>query len=320
MKTALITGASGFIGQVLCHKLLSENVKVMAMVRDEAKAPAGTIPILCRDMTAIFDWAPLLKGIDVVYHLAGQTHGVRGGKRNKRDYACEKLRAINITPTQRLVDTAVKVGVKRLVYVSSIRVYGESSAHPFSESDQPHPSDDYGWSKLEAERIVRDSGLESVIVRSPLVYGPGVKGNFRTLLPLCDSSWPLPLGGINNQRSFIYVENLAQALFLCGTSAKAAGETFVVRDGQDQSTSDLIKQIRSQFNQPARLLSGSRPLLFALTYLSGRREAYHRLVTSFQLNDDKIRDVLGFKPPFTFKDGLNKTVKWYRQISEAKTL
>lgn len=312
MKTALVTGASGFVGKALCESLVRQGVRVHAVVRDVRKAPEKTYPVCINDIRESIDWEPRLKGVDIVFHLAGLAHRIKSG-REDLNYEFGMMHASNVDPTRRLAQAAEKAGVKRLVYVSSVKVNGErTQGKPFCEKDPPDPEDAYGMSKLAVEQDLRDFKIETVVVRSPLVYGEGVKGNFYSLLKLCDTPWPLPFSCIGNQRSLIYLKNLVDALCLCATHPKAANRTFLVRDGKDTMTSDLVRNMRRALRRVVRLFPLPAPVLKALFWLVGRSSAWDRLSGSLQIDDSEIRKLLGWEPPFSFDTGLKNTVNWYR--------
>ncbi|MDX8379204.1 MAG: NAD-dependent epimerase/dehydratase family protein, partial [Gallionella sp.] len=221
-----------------------------------------------------------------------------------------EFRAVNVAGTACLAHAAAAAGVKRLVYVSSIKVNGEATCGDvkFTETDESSQQDPYGISKWEAEqvlhRVAAETGLEVVIVRPPLVYGAGVKGNFAQMLKVLSQGIPLPLASIDNQRSLIYVENLVDALILCGTHPDAAGQTYLVSDGEAISTPDLLRQLGAAMGHPARLLPCPQVLLRLAGRLIGKSDQIERLLGSLQVDSGKIRRELGWTPPFTMEQGL----------------
>jgi nucleoside-diphosphate-sugar epimerase len=241
---------------------------------------------------------------------------------------------VNVAGTERLARSAAASGVKRLVYVSSIKVNGEStlststlspSPSPacgrgeqciFTASDIPSPQDPYGVSKWEAEqvlhRVAAETGLEIVIVRPPLVYGPGVKGNFAQMLKVLAKGIPLPLASAHNLRSLIYVENLVDALLVCSTHHAAAGQTYLVSDGEDVSTPDLLRQLGNAMGRPARLFPCSPALLKLAGRLLGKADQVERLLGSLQVESGNIRRELNWKQPYSLQQGLQATAAWYR--------
>jgi len=208
---------------------------------------------------------------------------------------------------------AAKAGVKRFIFISSVKVNGEGSQVSYTENDTPAPQDAYGVSKREAEdllvRIAVETGLQVVILRCPLVYGPGVKANFKNLIKLANSGLPLPFKGINNRRSFLYIGNLVDAINTCITHPLAVGETFLVSDGQDVSTPDLIKMIVSAMNKKAVLFSLHPNILKVLCKIAGKSEELEKLTGSLLVDSSKIRNLLGWRPPFTLEEGIRETVK-----------
>lgn len=310
----LVTGASGFVGLQVCAGLRRRGHQVRAAVR------SGRLPI--EDIEAVaFDaidgstnWAGTLAGVDAVIHLAARVHVV---KDKAADPLAEFLK-VNLHGTENLALQAVRAGVKRLVYASTVKVNGErtSGAGSFSESDPPDPHDPYGMSKWQAEqalqRIAGETGLEVVVVRPPLVYGPGVKGNFLSLLDVLDKGVPLPLAGARNLRSLVYVGNLADALIVCATHPAAAGQTYLVSDGEDVSTAQLVARISAALGRKNRSYYAPPVLLRAAAMVLGRTEQVDRLFGSLRVNDEKIRRELGWVPPWSMARGLRATVDSYR--------
>ena len=260
------------------------------------------------------EWSAALTGMDVVIHLAARVHVMN----ERADDPLTEFRQVNVFGTERLARSAVASGVRRLVYVSSIKVNGEQTAEneTFSESDVPHPQDPYGISKWEAERILsqiaEETGLEVVIVRPPLVYGPEVKGNFAQMLRVLDKGIPLPLASVRNLRSLVYVENLADALIACASHPAAAGQTYLVSDGEDISTSGLLNFLAESIGRPARLFPCPPGLLQVLANWVGKGAQAERLLGSLQVDSAKIRRDLNWVPPYTLQQGLQATAEWYR--------
>jgi len=209
-------------------------------------------------------------------------------------------------------------GIKRMVFASSIKVNGEETlaGHRFNENDIPMPRDAYGISKWEAEqmlhRVAQDTALEVVIVRPPLVYGAGVKGNFAQMLNVLDKGIPLPLASVRNLRSLIYIDNFADALLQCAVLRQAAGQTYLVGDGEDIATPDLLRQLGAAMGRQTRLLPFPSVMLKVAGHMLGRSEQLDRLVGSLQVDSSKIRRELSWLPPFTVQQGLKMTAEWYR--------
>ena len=310
----LVTGANGFVGKYLCAELLRQGQSVRAAVRF-ASSPIGNaeMAVVCA-IDGGTNWKDALQGVDVVIHLAARVHVMK-------DVAADPLAEflkVNMRGTANLACQAAAAGVKRLVYVSSIKVNGEQTTEtqPFIESGEPNPQDVYAVSKWQAEQalqeVTQETGLEIVIVRPPLVYGPGVKGNFIRLLAAVDRGIPLPLASVRNKRSLIYLGNLADALIACASHPAAAGKTYLVRDGEDVSIPDMVRQIATGMGKPARLFPMPVMLLRGLGRLLGKLESVERVAGSLRINDGLIREELGWKPGFTSRQGLQVTADWYK--------
>lgn len=308
----LVTGASGFVGRSLCAEAIRRDLCVRGTVRSRYQLPDGVEPAIVGPIDGKTDWTDALNGVDAVIHLAARVHVMR---ETAGDPLAEFLE-INLHGTANLARQAVQAGVKRLVYVSSIKVNGESTeAHPFSETDNPNPQDPYAVSKWQAEqalqRIARDTGLEVVIIRPPLIYGPGVKGNFIKLLEVIDKGVPLPLAGAKSQRSLLYVGNLVDALIACAIHPAAINQTYLVSDGEDISTAELIGEISRLLGRRDWSFYFPLPLLRAIGLLFGRSAQIERLLNPLCINGNKIRNELRWFPPHTLRDGLQSTIQWY---------
>jgi UDP-glucose 4-epimerase len=312
----LVTGGDGFIGSAACRALSAAGHRVRRAVRRAAGDPATTDAtgvVAVGDIGAQTDWGGALAGIDAVIHLAGRVHVMREPPGD----ALARFRAVNVAGTRRLAESAACAGVQRIVYVSSIKVNGETTADtPFRETDAPAPLDPYGVSKWEAEETLRGMserhGLEAVIVRPPLVYGPGVRGNLRALLRAIARGIPLPLGGIRNRRSLVGLENLVQLLVRCTESSAAAGETFLAADGEDVSTPDLVRQLAAGVGRPARLFAVPEALAAGAAALLGWQDAIARLWGSLQIDASKARSLLEWHPRVRLAEGLRRTGEGYR--------
>ena len=315
----LVTGASGFIGSVVCARLLQLGYHVKATVRGRERAHAlpDTIErVLVPDISGAVDWTAALKGVAGVIHL------VSPATRPELDAngQLEHFRSVNVEGTRRLAEQAAAAGVRRFVYMSTLKVNGERSDDgPFSEEDLPRPEDAYGISKWEAEqalrRVATETGMGIVVLRAPLVYGPGVKGNFLRLMNLVARGVPLPLASIENRRSLIYVGNLVDATLATIASPQAAGNTYLVSDGEDVSTPDLIRRIAAALGVRPRLLPCPVALLRAAAALVRRGEEAARLTGSLQLDSSKIRRELGWSPPATLADGIAATARWWHGLN-----
>ena len=274
--------------------------------------PNGAEKVLVGEITGETDWSDALQGIDVVIHLAARVHVMQ----EKSSDPLAEFRKVNVEGTLRLAEDAAKAGVKRLVYVSSIKVNGEATFdRPFSESDEPNPQDPYGISKHEAEmalqKISAETGLEVVIVRPPLVYGPGVGGNFARMLGWIEKGIPLPLGSVRNRRSMIYVENLADALIHCATRPEAANETFLVSDAETVSTPELVRILSEKMGVKPAIFPFPPALLAMLGKLAGKSAEIERLTGSLEIDSSRIRERLGWQPPFGPDEGLSETARWF---------
>lgn len=311
----LVTGASGFVGAGLCSALVAQAQTVRAAVRTAGSKPsaAGLDELAVGEIGAQTDWSTALAGVDCVIHCAARAHVMHETEAD----ALTAYRAVNVAGTQRLAEQAAALGVGRLVFLSSIKVNGEKTAGgaPFSVSQVPAPEDPYGVSKWEAEQALWEvsakTGLEVVVVRPPLVYGPGVKGNLLRLLRWVSRGVPLPLGAVHNQRSLIGLSNLVDLFLRCAEHSAAAGQTFLASDGHDLSTSRLIQLMAEGMNKPARLLPVPVGLLRAGGALLGKRGEIDRLVGSLQVDSRYTKEHLGWGPPVSVEDGVRKMARWY---------
>jgi len=314
MSRILVTGGAGFVGRALCPALLQAGHQVRITSRSPTSQPAKNEieTVAIRNIGPDTDWTWALENIDAVVHLAGRAHVMQ----ETEEDPLEAFRFINVAGTQHLAEAASQHGIKRLIFVSSIKVQGEKTdGKGFSETDIPAPEDPYGQSKWEAEqalcRVAQNKDLEVVILRPPLIYGPYVKGNFKSLLNFCSKKLPLPLGAVQNQRSLIFVGNLVSAITQCLEHDKAAGETFVVSDGEDMSTAELIRRIAAALQVPPRLLPIAPKLLKLAGQLVGRKAMIARLTESLTVDSSKICTLLGWKPPHSVIEGLEQTAAWF---------
>lgn len=313
----LVTGANGFVGSALCEEFSRRGYQVHGAVRAVDELALASAPLVSiGDIGADTDWGAAVRDIDTVVHIAARVHVDSG----ESDQALADFRRVNCAATKALAKQAAQAGVRRLVFISSAKVNGDATANaPFTEIDPPRPLDAYAISKFEAERalaeVASQTGLEVVIVRPPLVYGPGVKANFRNLLRAVDRGFPLPLRGIDNRRSLIYLGNLIDVVARCVEHPDAAGKTYLVSDGEDVSTPELIRRLASAMNRPALLFSLPQPLMKLAAMASGRGDAITRLTESLQLDSSRIRNELNWTPPYTMRQGLHETVRWYRQAA-----
>lgn len=310
----LVTGATGFVGGALVRILAADRAYTgaVAAVRRKAESlPDGVRQVQVGDLLPATDWSLALQGVDAVLHCAARVHVMQ-------DDATDPLQAyreVNVEGTLNLARQAAQAGVRRFVFVSSIKVNGEATrpGRPFSADDVPLPVDPYGVSKLEAEKGLRDieaeTGMEVVVVRPPLVYGPGVKANFASMLRWVERGIPLPLGAIHNARSMVALDNLVDLLLTCVTHPSAAGQTFLVSDGEDVSTTELLCRTAQAMGKRVRLLPVPALVLKAGAGLLGKRDVAQRLCGSLQVDMAKTRHLLGWTPPLTLDEGLKKTVE-----------
>jgi nucleoside-diphosphate-sugar epimerase len=317
--TILVTGASGFIGHFLCKRLLAVGLSVRGTLL-ESEAPsalaAGVEPVVIKPLGPETIWSHALAGVDSVIHLAARVHIMD-------DPAADPLtefRRVNSAGTAHLAREAAKAGVRRFVFISSIKVNGEESSEPYTSESAPNPADPYGVSKWEAEQALRriesETGLEVVIIRPTLVYGPGVKANFLAMMNIIRRGIPLPLASITNKRSLIYAGNLVDALTSCATHAAAAGKTYLVSDGEAVSTPELIRATAVALGAPARLFPVPVAIMRLVGKLTGKSGAVSRLTGSLTVDSSAIRRDLGWQPPYSMNAGLQETAEWFKRQHE----
>ncbi len=309
-----MTGATGFVGRHLCKLLTNRGFSVIGTTRSSVgTALASNCDLrVIPDISDNPDWGPILKDTDYVVHLAARVHVMQ----DKEQDPMAAYRRVNVDGTEQLLRHAHMRNIKRFVYISSVKVHGdETGESPFSVNDDLTPSDPYGKSKLEAEQIVakvgEEIGIETVVVRPPLVYGPGVDGNFRKLMQMIDKGYPLPLGNINNRRSLVGVRNLCSLICECLLNPSAAGQKFLVSDNQDIATSDLIRELGKSMSRPVRLVTFPAILLSLGSKVIGKSAELSRLTGSLQVNIDDTMKILGWQPPVALADEISATVAWY---------
>jgi nucleoside-diphosphate-sugar epimerase len=311
----LVTGATGFVGGFLCRTLMDAGWSVRGTLlegEDPASLAFGVEPAPVAPLGEATDWRAALAEVDTVIHLAARVHIMD-------DPAADPLRAfrqVNVAGSLKLGREAARAGVRRLVFISSIKVNGEESVSPYRHDSPVHPVDPYGISKWEAElglrEIARHSGLELVVLRPPLVYGPGVKANFFNLLKVVHRGIPLPLGSIDNRRSLVFVGNLVDALARCADHPAAAGGTYLVSDGDDVSSAELARRIGRALGAPARIFPVPVPLMKLAGMLTGKGAAVQRLTGSLVVDTSALARDLGWRPPFTMDQGLQETAAWFK--------
>lgn len=300
LKNILLTGASGFVGQPVFKALNQQSAIVRPVFRNQQQAQKVANAAVVPSLDAATDWTAALQRIEVVIHAAARAHVMR-------DEALDPLaeyRRVNVAGTLNLARQAAAAGVRRFVFVSSIKVNGESTqpGRPFTADDIPAPEDAYGISKAEAEaglwEIARAAGMELVIVRPVLVYGPGVKGNLASMMRWVHRGLPLPLGAVTgNRRSLVALDNLVDLLAVCAVHPKAANQVFLASDGEDVSTAGLLQLMAMAAQRPARLLPVPMALLQWGARLLGKQAVAQRLLGSLQVDIQKNRDLLGWQPP-----------------------
>jgi nucleoside-diphosphate-sugar epimerase len=317
MKRILITGANGFVGRYLVQVLAKADYDVCCGIR-EGEATIGDCQIIAvGNINGTTDWREALNGVDCVVHLAARAHMIR-------DTAADSLaafRAVNVDGSANLAKQAAANGVRRFIFLSSIKVNGERTfGRPFAADDAVHPEDPYAISKWEAEQALRQicaaTNMELVVIRPPLIYGPGVKGNLQRLLRLIERGWPLPLGSIQNSRSLVGIGNLCDLIRLCIEHPAAAGEVFLASDGEDISTPQLLRYLAAGVNKPLMLLPVPVHLLVALGKILGAGAAIARLTGDLRVDITKNRELLGWAPSITFTAGISKMTVAYLQAKD----
>ena len=305
---ALVTGGNGFVGDAVWRRLnaMSSVQAVRSVRRADAFTDAGAV--IVGDLCAQTDWSIALAGVDAVVHAAARVHVMAETTTNPVD----EFRRVNVQGTLSLARQAAAAGVRRFVFVSSIKVNGEATqpGHPFTPDDVPAPLDDYGVSKMEAENGLREiagqTGMELVIIRPPLVYGAGVKANFAAMMRWLRRGIPLPLGAIHNQRSLVALDNLVDLIVTCLTHPAAANQTFLVSDGEDVSTSELLRRMGRAMGRPARLIPVPASWLKLAAAMVGKPDVAQRLCGSLQVDIEKTRRLLGWTPPLSLDEGLRR--------------
>lgn len=310
MKKLLVTGAAGFVGGALSNRLLSEGARVVGTSR----SPGVELPFTMVCIPAFTNGSVLrkaLSGIEVVVHCAARVHVMDDPEADP----LTAFRDVNVDGTIALARQAAATGVRRFIFISSVKVNGELSTEgcPFTADDVSNPEDAYGISKMEAEEGLRalaaETGMEVVIIRPPLVYGPGVKANFRSMMNWIKKGVPLPLGAINNKRSLVALDNLVDLIATCADHPNAANRTFLVSDDEDLSTTELLQRLASAMDVPSRLLPVPSGMLEMGASLLGRKAIVQRLCGSLQLDITKTKELLGWLPPVTVNEALRRTAE-----------
>ena len=303
----LVTGANGFIGTALVRRLVRDGrFGVRAAVRGDAPGLPSCVERTLGELNAGWNWRDGLADVNTVVHLAARVHVMHDGAADP----LAEYRRVNVAGTLNLARQAARAGIRRFLFLSSVKVNGESGS--YSEADLPAPEDPYGISKLEAEvglrAIAADTSMEVVVIRAPLVYGPSVRANFEMLIRAVARGVPLPFGAITNRRSFVAVDNLVDFIVTCMEHPAAANETFFVSDGEDLSTADLIRRLARAMGRPARLVPIPSAVMNAAAALAGRRDMARRLLGSLCVDITKARQRLAWVPPVSVDEGLRRTI------------
>ena len=311
-----VTGASGFVGSRLVQVLSARpDVQVTVAVRDPKFSCSDADQVVRFDDLATADFSAVLTGVDAVVHCAARVHVMNDSAADP----LEAFRRVNVEGTLALAHQAARAGVRRFVFLSSIKVNGEGTASgaPYTADQPPAPSDPYGISKMEAEQglleLAAATGMEVVIIRPVLVYGPGVKANFLSMMRWLHKGVPLPFGAIHNARSLVALDNLVDLSITCISHPAAANQVFMVSDGEDLSTTVLLRKMASALGKPARLLPGPASLLSTAAIILGKRSLSQRLCGSLQVDIGKTRTLLGWTPPLSVDDALKVTASAYME-------
>ena len=305
-----ITGANGFVGRALCTEAVARNMSVLGVTRTHSYLAAGVKNLVVGNIDGSTVWREALMGCHVVIHLAARVHVMK-------EYVADPLsffRRVNVEGTLNLARQSVAAGVRRFVFISSIGVNGVQTApgRSFSEMENPKPHNAYALSKWEAEQglmlLSEETGLDVVILRPPLVYGLGAPGNFAALIRAVQRSWPLPLGAVHNQRSLVALDNLVDFIVTCLSHPQAANQTFLVSDGHDLSTTELVRGMAQAAGVPARLLPVPVWALQAGATLLGKGDTVQRLCGNLQVDISKARSFLGWVPPVSVEEGLRRAM------------
>ncbi|MEX1200854.1 MAG: SDR family oxidoreductase [Methylophaga sp.] len=309
MNKVLVTGANGFVGRALVKAMTELDITPVAAVRNNCGSLAEQVGCVeVGDLSPEQDWFPALENIQTIVHTAGRVHVMKDDESD----SMELFRLINTASTLNLARQAAKAGVKRFVFLSTIKVLGESTTGrlPYSEKDSCNPADPYAISKMEAEtglmKLAEETGMEIVIIRPPLIYGPGVKGNLASMQHWIARGIPLPLGAVHNQRSLLALENLVDFICHCIDDRRAANQIFVISDGEDISTTELIHKLAAAQGKKPRLLPVPAKMMRFTAGLLGKSGVAERLFGSLQIDSRKARDLLGWSPKLTIDEQLKK--------------
>lgn len=310
----LVTGAGGFIGRALCARLAAAQVSHVGAVRALSPVDAESRDMVALGDFAAADWSSVLRGIDTIVHLAGRAHV--SAARDASDPT--PFVVANVHVTRRLLDAAVQAGVRRFILASTVKVYGEATppGAAFRAGDPSAPRDAYAHSKAGAEAVLwqacRAGTIEGVVLRLPLTYGPGVKGNFARLLDAVAAERRLPLGGIDNRRTLLYVGNAVSAIESALAAPALAGETLPVADAESVSTSELVLRLARELGVAPRLFHVPAAVMHAVGMLAGKRASLARLLGSLEVDAGRFRELARWAPPFTVDQGLAATAAWWK--------
>ena len=316
----LVTGANGFIGTQLSETLANSGHEVRCTARSLAPNRSTTLEMVTCDLESADNLDHLTMGCDAIVHLAGRAHVMSDDPATSESLYL----SANVDVTRKLAQSAARTGVKRMILMSSVKVNGESTTidSPFTSQDTPNPQDPYGRSKTQAEQALWDvassSGLEGVVIRPPLVYGPGVRANFASLIGIVNRGIPLPLGSIQNKRSFVSIDNLIDCIATALQSSNAPGQTFLVSDGNDLSTPELIRSIASALHKSPMLIPFPTALLKLVATSVAKRSAYERLCGSLTVDIALTKQKLSWTPPFTVQDSMQRTVDAFIQSRDSR--
>ncbi|MDE3740179.1 SDR family oxidoreductase [Pseudomonas resinovorans] len=312
LKKALLTGCTGFVGRPLLARLSTDGFSVVACSRAPiSDLPASTTNALVSTIDSVTDWQAALAGVEVVIHSAARVHVMN----DQSSDPLADFRKVNVEGTLNLARQAAEARVRRFIFISSIKVNGEGTpvGTPYTADAQPAPADPYGISKMEAEQglraIAAETGMEVVIIRPTLVYGPGVKANFLSMMRWLHKGVPLPFGAIHNRRSLVALDNLVDLIVTCIDHPAAANQTFLVSDGEDLSTTELLRRMGTALGKPARLLPVPSWVLESGAAMLGKKALSQRLCGSLQVDISKTRELLGWEPPVSVDTALRKTAE-----------
>jgi len=312
LSKILLTGVTGFVGRALVNDMLRLELTVVAAVRSlSADLPGDVRQHVVGDFLLNTEWLSALNDIDVVIHTAARVHIMN----DQVTDPLSEFRKVNVAGTLNLARQAAEAGVTRFIFISSIKVNGEmtNEGFPFRPDDNINVTDPYALSKYEAEQgllaLAKNTSMEVVIIRPPLIYGPGVKANFLTMMGWVKKGVPLPFAAIHNKKSFIAIDNLVSFIIHCVDHPKAANEIFLISDGEDVSTTELLRKVAKAFSKKAMLFPISVRLMTFVAKLVGKEDVANRLFTSLHIDSSKARDLLGWKPVITMDEQLKKMAK-----------